>query len=90
MLPFAFYNYKKCPICGKEQVETIDKFGRVMDIPIYPILKLKCKNCKREFFPKWIQDGDDLVLIAGDEESKIEFEEEIINYSLSNRRNLYE
>lgn len=49
-----------CGCCGaSKSVELINRFDRKQDHPdIYPIYRMRCKSCKREFFIRW-EDIDD-------------------------------
>lgn len=89
IVPLSFLDYKICPSCGQHRVVAINKFGKIMDqLDIYPIIKLKCLSCNREYFPRWIQINGEYKVVAGHEGHKKAFEEEVINYSDSNRRKL--
>ena len=87
-VPIAFEDYKICPHCGSHTVKAIDKYNREMDILIYPISKFHCNSCNSDFFPNWIQDGDKMIPVAGDEELKREFECKVNEFGVSNRRKL--
>lgn len=52
--PLKFKN-RTCPICGVEQsVYPIDKLGRLTrNLDIFPLSKMKCSNCRAEFFIEW-------------------------------------
>lgn len=65
-----------CPACRSERsIEAYMRNGnpvllslsidRGKDISTYDITYLKCKNCKKEFFPKWI-DGYPTPMVDSD------------------------
>ena len=90
-IPISFYNYKICVHCGSDKVRAIDKYGRPMDINIYPVSKLHCDKCGTDYVPRWIQDEDEkeMHLVAGDYEFLHEVEQIINEYSVSQRRDIY-
>jgi hypothetical protein len=90
IVPVSFYDYKICPSCGKSKVVPLDKYDKEMDIPIYPIFKLKCKACNRTFFPRWIpNDEGELKMVVGDHIQKKELTKIIADFSMSNRRSIH-
>ncbi len=54
-----YYFGNKCVACDKENtLVKINKFGRTeKSNDLYPIYKIRCTNCGREFFIQW--SGDD-------------------------------
>lgn len=89
IVPLSFFNYKLCPSCGSKKVVAINKFGKIIDdLDFYSIVKLECLNCKREYFPRWIEKDGEYHVVAGDEDQKKSFEKDIIEVCNVNRRKL--
>lgn len=65
MKPFSYDREDTCPECRTERaIEAYDhnnnqlKLSLSIDnnVPIKNVSYLKCKKCKKEFFPNWITD----------------------------------
>lgn len=58
--PIYFMN-GTCAVCGAENaVYPIDKFGRkAKKTDIFPIYRMECFHCKREFFIRWEEINDE-------------------------------
>ena len=53
----SFFN-GQCPVCGQSKLEMLDKYNKKLDVSIYPVMKLHCKKCNRNFFPRWDADEE--------------------------------
>ena len=87
--PVRFHN-NTCVHCGKTGTLRLkDKFGNITKSPVYTVNNLVCINCEREFFIKWEKESDEKMKPTSCSDSLIsDFEKEIIEYSLSNKRRL--
>ena len=80
-----------CVHCGKDgTLRFKDKFGNIVFSPVYAVESLICTNCNREYPIKWeksektgkmVPTGCSDILIS-------EFEQDIIKFSLENKRKL--
>lgn len=80
-----------CIHCGKEGTLLFkDKFDNTTRNPIYTVNNLICSNCNTVYFIKWekLETDEKMVPTCCSNLSIQEFENEIIEYSLSNKRKL--
>lgn len=76
-----------CPHCASN-TRFLDRNGNLSKTIIYPVEYIVCTNCKRRFFIEWINKGDKMVPVTCAKSSIDEFEKEISEVSIKNRRKL--
>lgn len=80
-----------CVHCGKDETLRFkDKFGNITLNPVYVVENLVCINCNREYPIKWEKsEKTEKMVPTGCSTNLIsEFEQDIIKFSLENRRQL--
>ena len=85
--PIYFLN-NTCVHCGsKGSLFFIDSRNTKTHQPVYPIEKIVCTNCKTEYFIKWIKShNDEMIPVCCSKDDIKDFEDDIIMYTLKNKR----
>lgn len=81
------FKSRTCPVCGVDNsIYPIDKLGRLTrNLDIFPLSKLKCSNCRTEFFIEWdLSDKDKPYPIAVSKETHIK---QFVNYASKYTKN---
>ena len=75
--PIKLIGVNKCLHCGSEgSLEKVDIFGRVSKEEIYPLDRIKCRNCGADYSIEWRDNGEgELIPIPSNPSLK----QEIIN-----------
>jgi len=80
-----------CVHCGKDgTLRFKDKFDNITMTPIYTVNNLICTSCGREYPIKWEKSkvNNKMVPTGCSDNLLLEFENDIIKFSLENKRKL--
>ena len=89
MIPFGFTDFRNCVKCGNKTVNLYNKFNNPTHNDMYPVTKMVCSHCGAEYHIRWIDDETGKKIPICTDSSNIKnFEDQIIEYSKSKRRNL--
>ena len=85
--PFYFIN-NTCPDCGApNSIVKVNKYDKISKDDIYPLDHFHCTNCGKNFSIEWLSLYKEFdTPVVGDEYSKSEMVQNIINYANSKRR----
>ena len=86
--PFSFDN-GICPHCGSNSIKYLDKYDKITIPDIYPVDKMICNNCNKEFLINWNKHDDEDYTASPNSYNLIEvFEEDIVKFSKDNKRDI--